>query len=303
MDLLQLRYFQAVARHQHVSRAAAELGVAQPSLSRTVARLETDLGVPLFDRQGRGVRLNRFGAAFARRVDAALAQLDDGRRELADAAELSQGSVTVAAETLRPLTGLLARYLAQYPGVRLSLHQSAAPDMPARLLTGETDLCLASQPLAGPGLRTAELRTEEVLLAVPPGHRLAGRRRVRIPDLAAEPVVTTRPGYWPRVLTDRLFADAGLRPAIACEGDELGTIRGLISAGLGVGLLPATARSTTDHPPVGWLAVDHPGCRRTLALGWRGDRYLAAAARRLRDLIVADFRDQAPDVAGGHCGS
>jgi DNA-binding transcriptional LysR family regulator len=299
MDLLQLRHFQAVARHQHVSRAAAELGVAQPSLSRTVARLEADLGVPLFDRQGRGVRLNQFGTAFARRVEAALAQLDDGRRELADAAELSQGSVTVAAETLRPLTGLLARYLAQYPGVRLSLHQSTAQEMPARLLSGESDLCLASQPLAEPGLRTAELRTaelrtEEVLLAVPLGHRLAGRRRVRIPDLAAEPVVTTRPGYWPRVLTDRLFADAGLRPAIACEGDELGTIRGLISAGLGIGLLPSVARAATDDPPVGWLTVDHPGCRRTLALAWRGDRYLAAAARRLRDLIVADFRPPAP---------
>jgi DNA-binding transcriptional LysR family regulator len=82
MDLLQLCYFQAVARHQHVSRAAAELRIAQPSLSRALARLEADLGVPLSDRHGRRLVLNRFGPAFLARVDAALDELGQGRREL-----------------------------------------------------------------------------------------------------------------------------------------------------------------------------------------------------------------------------
>ncbi|KOG85386.1 LysR family transcriptional regulator, partial [Streptomyces varsoviensis] len=88
MDLLSLRCFQVVARHEHISRAAAELRVAQPSVSRTIARLEAGLGVRLFDRNGRQVRLNQYGAAFLRRVDRALGELDDARRELADAAGL-----------------------------------------------------------------------------------------------------------------------------------------------------------------------------------------------------------------------
>src|SRR5205823_197807 len=99
MDLLQLRYFQAVARHEHVSRAAEELRIAQPALSRSIARLEAELGVPLFDRRGRRVRLNRFGAMFLARAGRALDELDPGQLELRDAAGLAQGTVAVAAQT------------------------------------------------------------------------------------------------------------------------------------------------------------------------------------------------------------
>src|SRR5947209_1548231 len=161
VDLLQLRYFQAVAHHQHVSRAAAELHVAQPALSRSIARLETELGVPLFDRHGRRVQLNRFGTMFLARVARAIGELDQGQHEL---------------------------------------H------------------------------------------AVPASPRLARRTHVEAGMLAGERFVTTRPGYWQRSLTDQLFAGSGIKPTIACEGDEPYAIRGLISAGAGIGLMPAVAR-------------------------------------------------------------
>jgi DNA-binding transcriptional LysR family regulator len=290
VDLLQLRYFQAVARHQHVSRAAAELRVAQPALSRAVARLEAELGVPLFDRRGRRVRLNRFGAMFLARAGRALDELDQGQRELGDAAGLAQGTVAVAAETLRTLSGLVAGFLAGHPGVSFRLFQSPAPAMAAQLQAGEVDLCLASQPLPGSALASAELLSEEVLLAVPPSHRLAGRTRATVGELAGEPFVTTRPGYWQRALTDRLFTDA----VIVCEGDEPYAIRGLISAGVGIGLMPAMARRLAPDPPVGWLHLDAPypdtPCRRTLSLVWRADAYRPAAARALADFAAGYFR-------------
>ena len=290
MDLIQLRYFQAVARHQHVSRAAAELRVAQPALSRAIARLEAELGVPLFDRRGRRVRLNRFGAMFLARAGRALDELDQGQHELRDAAGLAQGTVAVAAETLRTLSGLVAGFLAGHPGVRFRLFQSPAPAMAAQLQAGEVDLCLASQPLPGlahapAGLVSIELLSEEVLLAVPPSHRLAGRTRAGVGELAGEPFVTTRPGYWQRALTDRLFTDA----VIVCEGDEPYAIRGLISAGVGIGLMPAMARRLAPDPPVGWLHLDVP-CRRTLSLVWRADAYQPAAARALVEFAAGYFR-------------
>jgi DNA-binding transcriptional LysR family regulator len=289
VDLVQLRYFQAVARHEHVSRAADELHVAQPALSRSIARLEAELGIPLFDRHGRRVALNRFGAAFLSRVGKALSELDQARRELDDAAGLEHGSVAVAVETLRTVTGLTASFLAQHPGVSLRLYQSPAPAMSAQLQAGQVDLCLASQPLQGPALESAELFSEEVLLGVPPGHRLARRTRVTIDGLAGEPVVTTRPGYWQRALADRLFAAAGIQPAIACEGEDPYAIRGLVSAGVGIGLLPALARRASPHPPVAWLQLDAPGCRRTLSIVWRRDTYLSTAARRFRDAAASHF--------------
>ena len=136
-----------------------------------------------------------------------------------------------------------------------------------------------------PALAAAELLSEEVLLAVPPSHRLARRTRVAVGELAAEPFVTTRPGYWQRALTDRLFADA----VIVCEGDEPYAIRGLVSAGVGIGLMPAMARRLAPDPPVGWLHLDAP-CRRTLSLVWRTDAYRPAAARALTDFAAGYFR-------------
>jgi DNA-binding transcriptional LysR family regulator len=293
MDLLQLRYFQAVARHEHVSRAADELHVAQPALSRSIARLESELGVPLFDRRGRRVALNRFGVAFMSRVGQALSELEQGRAELRDAAGLGHGRVAVAAETLRTVTDLVAGFLASQPGVNVRLYQSPASAMSAQLMAGEVDLCLASQPLRAPAAESAELLSEEVLLAVPRAHRFAGRERVTVSQLAGEPFVTTRPGYWQRALADDLFQGAGVRPVIACEGDEPYTIRGLISAGVGIGLLPALARSAPD-PPVAWLHLDVPGCTRSLRLAWRQNAYLSAAARDFREFTISYFRQQPP---------
>jgi DNA-binding transcriptional LysR family regulator len=296
MDLLQLRYFQAVARHEHVTRAAEELRVGQPSLSRTIGRLERELGVKLFDRDGRRLRLNRYGEVFLRRVDRALQELDDARREVVDAAGLEQGIVAIASETLRTVSPLLSGFLSERPEVRVRLFQSAAERMLEQLETGEVDLCFASQPLPGSLLASVELAREPVLLAVPPGHRLAGRKRVRIGELSGEPFVTTRRGYWLRVLAERLFGEAGIEPSFSCEGDEPAAIRGLIGDGLGIGLLPAIARHAAHEPAVAWVAVDAPRCSRTLTLVWRRDAYLSLAARRFREATIEHYDDAA---AGG----
>ncbi|MEU5211620.1 LysR family transcriptional regulator [Streptomyces sp. NPDC020742] len=294
MDLLSLRYFRVVARLEHVSRAAAELRVAQPSVSRTIARLEAELGVPLFDRRGRTIRLNRHGAAFLVRVERALGELDDARREMADAAGPDHGGgVTIAAETLLPLAEILAAHRAAHPAVTVRCFQSTPEGMLRHLRSREADFCIASQPLAGPGLAVLPLLREEVLLAVPPGHRLAGRRRVGLADLVEEPFVTTRPGNWQRALLERLFSTIGQRPVISCEGDEPGATHFLITAGLGIGLIPAMARTELAQLPLVWLRLDAPDCQRTLSLVRREDGYLSRAAQRFRDLAVAHFTERA----------
>ncbi|MFH8981467.1 LysR family transcriptional regulator [Streptomyces varsoviensis] len=286
MDLLSLRCFQVVARHEHISRAAAELRVAQPSVSRTIARLEAGLGVRLFDRNGRQVRLNQYGAAFLRRVDRALGELDDARRELADAAGLDHGTLALASETLLSLTGLLAEYRDRHPGVRVRLFQSTAEAMSRRLRSREVDFCLASQPLTGTSIGSAELLREDVLLAVPLGHPLAGREHVGVRELADEPFIATRPGHWQRALLDRMFAAEGLVPTIGCEGDEPGAAPVLVSAGLGVCLVPAMSRGSITNAPVALLRLDAPYCHRTLTLVWRHDAYMSAAARKFRSLAM-----------------
>ncbi|MEV5239543.1 LysR substrate-binding domain-containing protein [Streptomyces cinnamoneus] len=287
MDLLSLRYFQAVARHQHISRAAEELRVAQPSVSRTIIRLESELGIPLFDRRGRRIRLNEHGAAFLRRVERALAELDDARREMTDAAGDGPGRVAVAAETLPQLAGVLTAFRAHRPGVGVRLFQAPVDAMRRHLRRAEVDFALASQPLAGPELRSVELLREEVLLAVPHGHPLAGRERVTVAELAGEEFVSTRTGHWQHALLERLFAAEGLTPRVVCEGDEAAATPELIGAGLGIGLMPEVARRTLgERSPVAWLRLDAADCHRTLTLVWRRDAYLSPAALDFRRLAV-----------------
>ncbi|WP_405485535.1 LysR family transcriptional regulator [Nocardia sp. NBC_00511] len=288
MDLLQLSYFRMVARTENISRVAAELRVAQPSLSRTITRLENELGVPLFDRQGRRLRLNRFGAAFLTRVERALDELEGARREVADLAGLEQGAALIGAENLKILQHAIKDFVRAYPGARVQLCSGTTAEVTARLIAGEIDLGVISYPPDAPGLVHQELLDEEVLLAVSPDHRFAGRERVTVGELADEPFITTSPEYWQRTVLDKVFARAGLRPVIVCEGDDPSAVRALIATGLGVGLLPGLARDYPG-PPVAWLRLDEVYCRRTLHLAWREDAYLSLAARRFRELAAASF--------------
>ncbi|MFJ2770625.1 LysR family transcriptional regulator [Streptomyces sp. NPDC087300] len=289
MDLLQLRYFQAVARYEHISRAAEELRVAQPSLSRTIARLEADLGTPLFDRRGRRIRLNQYGTIFLRHVERALSELDDGRRALADARDTGLGRVSVASETLLTISPLLGSFRSSFPRADVRLYQSDATEMDRQLRAGEVDFCVASQPLTGTNLDSVELAREEVLLAVPYGHWLDGRESVTVREIADEPFVTTRRGHWQRALLDRLFEAEGLTPRLSCEGDEPAASQDMISAGLGIGLIPAISRKAGSETrvPVAWVHLDAPDCYRVLTLVWNRDTYLSEAALHLREFITS----------------
>ncbi|KAB2379457.1 LysR substrate-binding domain-containing protein [Actinomadura montaniterrae] len=285
MDLHMLRQFLVVARLEHLSRAAEELRVAQPSLSRTIARLEGELGAPLFDRAGR-LRLNDTGKLFRGHVERALGELDAGRRAVAEAAGEGFGTVRLASETFLTFTAPLAAYKRAHPDVEVELHQMPAADMSRALLAQDVDLCAASQPIHADGLESVRLLDEEVWLATPLDHPLAGRASVTVDELAGQPFIAAHKGHWQRRLLDRLFAARDLTPKIVCEGDEVGSIAELIIAGFGVGLVPGLARRSASMAPVAWIAVDSPDCRRTLSLYWGAGSRLSAAARLMRTTIA-----------------
>ncbi|RRR96828.1 LysR family transcriptional regulator [Glycomyces terrestris] len=297
MDLNTLRQFLAVARLEHLSGAAAELRVAQPSLSRSIARLEAELGAPLFERAGR-LRLNDTGRLFRDHVERALGELEAGRRAVAESLDGGPGAVRLASETFLQLTGPLLAFKAAHPDVEVHLHQMTPAEMEQALLAQEVDLALASQPVNAPGTESAVVHVEQVWLATPPGHRLAASERVRIEDLAGEPFVTTRAGQWQRRLLEWLFADRNLEPRIVCETDEPAATYALVSAGLGLCLFPAIARDSRPAPDVAWTAIDHPHCNRTLSLHWTGADRLPAAARLMRAQIAEwPWNDAATTVA------
>jgi DNA-binding transcriptional LysR family regulator len=294
MEWQQLEYFQVVARMEHFTHAAERLSLSQPALSRAMARLEAELGAPLFERQGRRVRLTRYGRAFLAHTERALQAVEAGRREVADMAGPERGVVALAfLKTLgaRALPDVMRAFRDQHPDVRFQITQSHASALLDLLTEGEVDLCLFSPPEDRPGMRWEPLLTEELYVVAAPGHPLASREVIALAELAEEPLILLKPGYGMRRITDALCREAGFTPRIAFEGEDAATVTGLASAGLGVGFIPALAAS--ERSDVRYLRVSAPRAERIIALAWMEGRYLSAAATLFRDFTLAYFAQMA----------
>ncbi|MEZ0093387.1 LysR family transcriptional regulator [Streptacidiphilus sp. EB129] len=288
-----LAQFAAVARREHVTRAAAELGMPQPTLSRAMARLEQELDVALLAREGRTVRLTRAGGIFLAAVERALAEVERGAEDARAEADPEGGRVafgflhTMGSEAV---PSLLRGFRAEYPKVRFQLVQDYTDSMLQRLREGELDLCLVSPRPEGPELTSRRLGEQRLRLVVPADHRLASRQRVRLREVAEEAFVTLEPGYGLRRTTDALCAEAGFAPRVSFEGEEAETLRGLVAAGLGVAVLPP---STAPRPDVAELHLTSPGARREIALAWVTGRALTRPAEAFRAHVLS-VRDRLP---------
>ncbi|GAA2163093.1 LysR family transcriptional regulator [Actinomadura napierensis] len=284
MDLQSVRWFLAVAEHGHVTNAASELRVSQPGLSRAIARLERDLDAPLFDRVGRGVALSRYGRVFAEHARRLVAEEEAARRALAQAADPEHGEVSLAfLHTQGPsfVPGLIRRYRSDHPGVTFRLSQDRSERVAAMVLDGRADLAITSPRPAGHALAWRPLVTERLQLVVPADHRLASRARARVRDVLDEPFVAFQEGTGLRAVTEELFGLCGARPRIAFEGEETSTVRGLVAAGLGVGIV-APPPAGEEIPGVRHLTLADPGGVRTIGLVW--------APERTRPPVVEGFR-------------
>jgi LysR family transcriptional regulator, transcription activator of glutamate synthase operon len=294
MNTDELRWFAALAEREHMTATARELHISQPALSRAIGRLEAQLGVPLFDRRGRLLRLNHHGRRYLPHARRALEELDAGRASLADVADAEHGVLRLwFLHTLGSwlVPALVGAYRREHPGVRFRLTQGGTTAMTAAFDDGAADLLLMGPRPAGRRFAWHRLVTEPLRLAVPPDHRLAARRSVRLEEVADDPFVAIVEGNALRTLTDGLCRAAGFEPRIAFEGDEVATLRGLIAAGLGVGLVSpqrvATEAVTTATPH---LRVRDPGCERELGLVWDPDRPATPVVAGFRDFVVRHGR-------------
>ncbi|MEU5821637.1 LysR family transcriptional regulator [Streptomyces sp. NPDC047803] len=264
----RLAYFEAVARHEHVTRAAQELGVPQSTLSRAMVRLEDDLGVALFARKGRTVSLTPAGRTFLGSAERALEEVERAADSVRADADPTAGKVafgflhTLGSETV---PALIRAFRADHPRVRFQLVQNYGEAMIERLRAGGLDLCLTSPVPDAPDLVTRRLDEQRLRLVVPDDHPLATRRRIRLAEAADETFVTLEPGYGLRRITDDLCAEAGFVPRVAFEGEEAETLRGLVAAGLGVALLPPPA---VARPGVVELTVTAPRAVREIGVAW-----------------------------------
>jgi DNA-binding transcriptional LysR family regulator len=244
VELRHLRYFRAVAEELHFGRAAERLHMAQPPLSQQILQLERELGVTLLVRSTRKVELTPAGEAYLNRVVAILDAVDEAGAQahrIADGVEGHLAIGCVGSATYSLLPRLVRELREQLPGVDVSIRgEMLAPAQIAALLTGEIDLALLRPPVEQPGVLVETVRRDRLLVALPEGHALATRDALSVSDLRDEEFVA-HAGHGRSVMSTILTAmcaDAGFVPRIRHEVEETSTLVTLVSAGLGVAIVP-----------------------------------------------------------------
>lgn len=282
----RLALLRAVAAEGHLTRAAVRLGIPQPTASRWLAELSTQVGAPVVVRDGRGIRCSRLGIRLAEGAGGALAVLEAACRDVVEQADPQRGQVALAfLHTMgeHRVPALLGAFRADHPRIRFTLRQGAQEDTLGWLRTGEVDLALTSPLPADTDFESVGVAEQDLVLTVPRGHHLAGRHHVRLSEMENESFVAFKAGYGLRRITDQLFADAGFQPVLAFEGEEVDTLRGLVAAGLGVAILPAAERSLPGEVAEVPLT---PPARRRIGLVWTANRTLPPAAGLFRDFVL-----------------
>jgi LysR family transcriptional regulator, carnitine catabolism transcriptional activator len=301
MDERKLRCFLAIVDEGTVTRAAARLHVAQPSLSQTLRALERELGVALFHRAGRGLRLSSAGQALTGPAQEVLVAIDAARAAVGEVSELLRGTLHLAAlATLAvdPLAELIGRFRRAHPGIVVRVHEpESTAEVSSLVRDGTCELGLAPLPLRSQNLRTVALGEQELLFVLPPSGRVVDEslRAVTASDapLAAAslreiPLVVSPPGTSTRTLLEQALQAVGVTPRIAVETAAREAIVPLVLAGAGAALLPAPlAREAERRGAIARAA--RPRIARRIGIVHRDDP-LSPAARALVELTRVQVR-------------
>jgi DNA-binding transcriptional LysR family regulator len=288
VELRHLAYFVAVADHQHFTRAAEALHIAQPSLSQQIRKLEEEIGNTLFERTRGQVTLTEAGQHLLPHARALLARAQEAERELAELANLDRGRLRLGALpalAASMLPGLLVAYHERYPGIALELHEAPTITLLRQLEHREVDLALTALPTAHGYLGSLPLGRELLSFAVAPDHRLAHRESVDPAELRDEPFILWSEGSAVRDLTLRICRQAGFEPKVVLECAYWDTICSMVGAGLGVTLVPEQSLSAISRSQIAVVRLADAGHGRQIGLLWRRDGYQPATARVFIDLV------------------
>ncbi|MER6593736.1 LysR family transcriptional regulator, partial [Micromonospora purpureochromogenes] len=269
MQLHQLKYFVAVAEVRHFTQAADLVGITQPSLSKQIHALETDLGAPLFERVRGNIALTAAGEVLLPLAKRILADVDTATREVQELVGLRRGRVRLGATpslatSLAP--PVLRRFRDAHPTVDLRVEEGGSQDLVRDLLRGDLDLALIIMPAQGadPGLRADPILRESLVVAsVDPLPAARDNGQLRITDLRDQPLVMFREGYDLRDATIQACREAGFEPTISVDGGEMDAVLSFVEAGLGIALVPGIVVARRAGVRVTRLAP--PGVRRTIA--------------------------------------
>lgn len=252
MELLQLKYFLKIAETGNMTRAAEELYISQSSLSRTISRLEKDLGVQLFDRVGRQIRLNQYGKIFLARTKQMFYQLDEAKREIADLNGQYDQCINIAVTIPGILTFFLERYVDMSREIKFSQFFIQRTELAEVLENGKVDFVITGDHVENEQLCWDYLFHDSILALVPKGHPLSGSTIISLSQLIGQPVICSPSGIGIRPLVEDCFATVGACPNVVFEENDSDMFIQLVQNKVGIAFIAQHNLVRYLHKHIHW---------------------------------------------------
>lgn len=288
MNLDHLRYFVKLSELRHYTRAAEQLCISQPSLSHAISQLESELGVPLFEKSGRNTVLTRYGEEFLDCAQRSLGILDAGMESLQRSAK---GEGVVRLGFLRTLgvdfiPKLASDFIAADPnsGVEFSFHSDLSSGLIDGLLQHKFDLVFCSEPEKSLGLTATPVTSQKLVMIVPNGHPLADRESIGLAETLGYPAVWFAKGSGLRKVVDEMYEQVGGKPISVIETEEDEVIAGLVAAGFGIAVVPDM--DMLHKLDISVLEITSPPYHRDFFMAWDDSVFMSPAAQRFRSFVL-----------------
>lgn len=258
MELRQIQYFIEVAKREHMTEAAEALHVAQSAVSRQIVNLEAELGIDLFIREGRNIRLTAIGQMFLEKMEHAIDLIEQAQREIEERLDPEKGTVRIGfpsslAAYLLPT--VISAFRKNHPNVKIQLYQDSYRHLVDAVVMGNVDLALLGPvPTKETRVKSEILFVENLVALLHIGHPLASKASIHLDELRGDPFILSPKEYIMRSIVENACRQYGFMPAVSFEGKDIDAIKGLVAAGLGVTLLPeitlvdSLPRSTAKVP-------------------------------------------------------
>lgn len=293
MDFRQIQYFIEVAKREHYTEAAHSLHVAQSALSRHIAILEKELGVSLFIREGRNVKLTNVGKMFLQHAELSLGEIEKAKKKIREMLDPERGTIRVgftSSLAANPLPAVISAFRARYPDIGFQLRQGAYLPLIDSVIKGEIDIAfLGPVPTQEKNVQSHIFFAEEIVALLPVRHPLAGQQSLRLSELMQDTFVLFPTGYILRSIAVNACAQMGFEPKVAFEGEDIDAIKGLVAAGLGVTLLPELTLADNVPRETVKLRIHEPHVTRTVGIIIPKNRDLPPSEKLFYDFLKEFF--------------
>ena len=289
MELQQLIYFQAVARLENISEAAEQLHVSQPAISISIKRLEEELGIPLFDRYKKSLKLNRYGKAYLMRIDAAIDQFEIAKKEIEEMYQSQQNRIVVMSGSHEIRPEIIDKLYKVIPNAIIENRNSDSKTAIKQLIDETVDLCILNRELHDPGVATIPLLRQQFGVVLSDKHWLAESDEIDLKDLENEKFAAYSEGRGAREVINKLFEQGGFVPKIIFESSSTQPMFEPIKAGLCIALMTFAPYEKYFTGGTKWIPLKNKDCYALRSIMYKKGKTQNRAIREYVRIILESY--------------